>query len=319
MTAVQSRSDLAAHLQRATLLQAAAVALALFSIGFVGVWITRRTITQLDTLILGLDELEAGSYSREMELSASEEWREISQQFNALRKTLQQRESQLRVLNRVLRHNLRNDMNVVMAHAESVLANDETPEEISDDVEKIIATASRLIDTSDHARAFYEDLLSEGEREREPVDVVAIVEARVETLRAEFPGCNITVDLPESAWALDTTVLPIVVEEVVHNAIVHNDRPESERIVEVSVETLSDAGMVKIDVTDNGPGIPMVEEALLTDELEETPVEHGSGLGVWLVNWLVDQLDGTVEAHSGIDRGTTVSILVPAASDDPDS
>lgn len=314
----QSRDDIAAHLQQATLLQFGAVLLALLSVAVVGLWVSRTTIRQLDKLIDGLDDLERGSYDRDLDLSVTDEWTAISDRYNALGQTLQQRESQLQVLNRVLRHNLRNDMNVVTAHAESVLANDETPDDVAEDVEKIVATARRLIDTSEHARAFYEDLLTEGERDPKPVDAVPIVRTRVETLRAEFPECHIETDLPASAWALDTTVLPIVVEEIIHNAIVHNDRHESERTVAVSVSTLADSdlgsdGEVRIAVTDNGPGIPMVEEALLTDELEETPVEHGSGLGVWLVNWLVDQLGGTVEAHSGIERGSTVTIRVPAA------
>jgi signal transduction histidine kinase len=209
-------------------------------------------------------------------------------------------------------------MNVVTAHAESILASEEASESVTGNVEKIHATARRLIDTSEHARAFYEDLLSDGEREPVPTDVTAIIETRVETLRAEFPECTLETDLPERAMALDTTVLPIVVEELIHNAIVHNDRPADERTVAVSARvdregSLGDHGEVVVDVTDNGPGIPMVEEALLTDELEETPVEHGSGLGVWLVNWLVHRLGGTVEAHSGIERGTTVTVRVPAA------
>ncbi|MUV90670.1 sensor histidine kinase [Halapricum sp. CBA1109] len=313
-----SRAQLTRRLQTATLLQFGAVLVALLSVAVVGVWVSRTTISQLDSLVEGLDDLERGSYGRTLDLSVTDEWRTISDRYNGLSDTLQRRESQLQVLNRVLRHNLRNDMNVVTAHAESILANEEASESVTENVEKIHATARRLIDTSEHARAFYEDLLSDGEREPEPTDVTAIIETRVETLRAEFPECTLQTDLPERAMALDTTVLPIVVEELIHNAIVHNDRPADERTVAVSARvdregSLGDHGEVVVDVTDNGPGIPMVEEALLTDELEETPVEHGSGLGVWLVNWLVHRLGGTVEAHSGIERGTTVTVRVPAA------
>lgn len=321
VTVSQSRSSLTAHLQRATALQFGAVALVLLSLGAIGAWMSYTTISNIDELLDGFDDVEQGSYDRELSFSVSEEWEAIGESYNSLSKTLQRRESQLRVLNRVLRHNLRNDMNVVIAHAENILANDDTPADAAEDAEKILATANRLLATSDHARAFYEDLLSDGRREPGVVDAVSVVEARVRTLREAFPDCTIRVELPDSAPVLDTTALPVVVEEIVHNAIVHNDLPPSDREVTVAVENepesdLGPDGEVRIRVADNGPGIPMVEEALLTNRLEETPVEHGSGLGVWLVNWLVDQLGGTVEAHSGIERGTTVTVRVPAASDD---
>ncbi|WP_158855370.1 sensor histidine kinase [Halorhabdus sp. CUG00001] len=318
------RSTIAGRLTLATAMQFGGVFIALLAVSIVGVWISRTTLTRIRDLLEAAADLESGAYRTALDLGNIEEWRQLSERFNSLAETLEQRDSQLRVLNRVLRHNLRNDMNVITARAERALADDDTPASVKQDVEQIHETATRLINTSEHARTLYDDLLATPTQTIEPVDVTTIVEQRTERLAAEYPESTIETTLPECAWALDSTAVPIVVEEIVRNAIVHNDLPEAERTVTVTVEPEHDSTEcieteheTRIVVADNGPGLPMVEEALLTNQFEETPIEHGSGLGVWLANWLIDQLGGAVSVSTGIDRGTTVTIHLPAPATPP--
>ncbi|WP_181685337.1 sensor histidine kinase [Halorhabdus salina] len=318
------RSTIADRLTLATTLQFGGVVVALLAVGFVGLWVSQTTLTRIRDLLDASAALESGTYRTDLDLGDIDEWRQLSERFNSLARTLEQRDSQLRVLNRVLRHNLRNDMNVITARAERVLADDDTPASVQADIEQIHETATRLINTSEHARTLYDDLLATPKQAIEPVDVTAVVEQRTAMLAAEYSESTIETNLPEHAWALDSTTLPIVVEEIVRNAIVHNDLPEAERTVTVSVEPEQDPTdyvdterETRIVVADNGPGMPMVEEALLTDQLEETSVEHGSGLGVWLANWLIDQIGGVVSVSTGIDRGTTVTIHLPAPGTPP--
>ena len=306
----QDRESVDDRLLMATVVQAGAVGVALLSIALVGIWVSRTTLTHLNELIEGLTRLEAGDYDEEIDLGVTDEWAQISTQFNALAETLSQRESQLSVLNRVLRHNLRNDMSVILAHTEQILYEGEATE---DDVRKIRHTATNLIETSEHARAIYEELLSGAEVTRHPVDVARIVEDEVAALREDFPESTIETRLPEAAWALDTDSIPIVVDELCRNALLHNDLPEAEREVVVSLEAEPGTDTLRLTVRDNGPGLPPVEAELLTGEREETNIEHGSGLGLWVVNWLVDQLEGRVTLTADANRGTTVAVFLPAA------
>ncbi|CCQ32580.1 sensor histidine kinase [Halorhabdus tiamatea] len=322
VSVARSTASIARQLRVATMMQAGGIIVALLSIAVVGLWVSRTTFAQIQELSDALKALESGEYRTDLDLGIIDEWQRMSDRFNAVSTMLKQRDSQLRVLNRVLRHNLRNDMNVVTSHAERALAEEDVSPAVESDLEKIRSTALRLINTSEHARTLYDDLLTKPKQALEPVEVVSIVESRLDVLTSQFSAATIETDLPETAWALDSATLPIVVEEIVRNALLHNDLPESDRRVAVSVsrqevapEEVETTGEVRIDVEDNGPGIPMVEEALLTNQLEETSIDHGSGLGVWLVNWLLAQIGGTVTVSTGVDRGTTVSIHVPA----PDS
>jgi len=66
-------------------------------------------------------------------------------------------------------------------------------------------------------------------------------------------------------------------------------------------------------VSDDGPGVPDHELAVI-DEGAESALEHGSGLGLWLVDWGANTLGGDVTFDVD-ESGTTVTVTLPAATD----
>ena len=69
---------------------------------------------------------------------------------------------------------------------------------------------------------------------------------------------------------------------------------------------------ITITVWDNGDGIPKHEWKPIASG-EETPLEHGTGLGLWLVHWTVSLLGGEVSIES-VDSGTQVIVTLPRAT-----
>ena len=63
-----------------------------------------------------------------------------------------------------------------------------------------------------------------------------------------------------------------------------------------------------------GPGVDENEVAVVARG-EERPLEHGSGLGLWLVNWVVTRYGGSCQVETG-DAGTTVTLRLPALDTD---
>jgi signal transduction histidine kinase len=61
---------------------------------------------------------------------------------------------------------------------------------------------------------------------------------------------------------------------------------------------------VTVRVEDDGPGIPDDELGVVT-EGEETPLKHGSGLGLWIVQWGCRWL-GPDPEFEVTEKGTTV-------------
>lgn len=306
VTAGKERAAVSQATRPLQYMRAASVGFVLAVLAAFGLWLYRRIISQLTGLQAGLESLESGDYDIDIRLGGASEWQAIGAQLHAVADALNRRESQIRVLNRVLRHNLRNAMTVIKSESAKI-TRQTTAAELTKPAGHIDTKADDLLEIADHARAVEEEL-ARSISDREPGNAAAIVQDRVDVLRAEYPDATIEVDRPDSAWVKSGHIVSLVVDELCRNALKHNSQPEKDRTVEISV-TVREAE-VTITVADNGPGLPEVEHNLLTGEVEETPVYHGSGLGLWLVQWLVDAADGTATAETD-DHGTSITVTLP--------
>jgi len=226
--------------------------------------------------------------------------------------TRRQYEQRLEVANRLLRHNLRNDMAQVIGWAEVV--RDETEGHPAEAADTIIDVAEGVADLSERAREI-ERTLEVSDAAPTTVDAVPLVERVVDETRATTPA-TLSVDLPESlpVRAPSEDLLTSAVANLVENAVEHNDDDPS---VRVDADRADDR--VHLRVADDGPGIPDIERDTLTRRTE-TDLQHGSGLGLWLVSWVAESAGGDLSFASNDPRGT-VAILslppgAPAATDD---
>ncbi|MCW8173696.1 ATP-binding protein [Natrialba swarupiae] len=120
------------------------------------------------------------------------------------------------------------------------------------------------------------------------MDLAHSVNRLVSTLREQYPEATIDLDCPEQATATATESIDRAIRELVENAINHSDRETP--TIAVSIQTHGE--QVQVEIVDDGPGIPSEETKVLTREREVKPLYHGSGLGLWLVNWIVRRSKG---------------------------
>ncbi|MFC5279683.1 ATP-binding protein [Halorubrum rubrum] len=214
-----------------------------------------------------------------------------------------EREGLISVINRVLRHNMRNKMGVIIGYAE--MLESRLGGEDAEKATRIRDTADQLLDLTESARRLEE--YRELSPELEPVDIVPMLEDTVSELRIQYPEASVTIDAPDTAVVNAHDRLKTALWEVVENAAKHGGDPP---VVEIDV-TVTETGAT-IAVRDDGPGLPEMERDVLRSNVE-TPLVHGEGLGLWLVHWIVTSLDGELETTAG-DEGTTVAIRLPNAS-----
>ncbi|WP_241211174.1 ATP-binding protein [Halorubrum lacusprofundi] len=192
------------------------------------------------------------------------------------------------VLNRVLRHNLRNDMNVIGGFSE--VLEKRLSGENAELAERINRTSDRLSQLSESARKLSENM--DLAPELEPMDITPMVERAASQITERYPDADITVKMPSKIVAQSTLSLETAVWELLDNAAKHaGDYPE----VSVEVTTIEDR--VAIRIFDDGPGLPPSERSVLTTG-EETPLVHGQGLGLWLVYWIIEGLNGDLQLHN---------------------
>ena len=208
-------------------------------------------------------------------------------------------QQRLEVLNRVLRHNIRTETNLIQGYADLL----ETPEN-TETVATIKQHTREIVEVSDKSRAITE-LFREQQNGTDVVDLDDLLGECIETLGRSHPDVDVEYDSPDEHVGVDS-VLEAVCWNVIENAAVHNTNDDP--WVRIDVE--SDDSAVQISVADNGPGIDEYEQAVIT-EGTETPLKHGSGLGLWLIVWGAELADGSVQFENVEPTGSVVTLRVP--------
>jgi len=209
------------------------------------------------------------------------------------------RERLIGVLNRVLRHNLRNDMSVVAGLGDTIAA--AADGEIADWAETVTKKARGLISVSEKAQTAETAL--QGDPAPRPRDIVEVVEATVAELQEAHPETTIQYELPGAQEAIATDRLEMVLKELVDNAVAAG----ASQITVGVVPPDEPGGRTTVEVCDNGSGLPAMEARVLK-EASESPVDHASSFGLWMVNWLVTEMGGEVDVE--VEDGTTVIIAL---------
>jgi PAS domain S-box-containing protein len=228
------------------------------------------------------------------------------------------REQRLTVLNRILRHNIRTAINVVTGTTTLLedqlterMDGETLPTEIEDALETIRERAARVANQAEMAREV-ETILGE-ETGDELTSIDSVVSAARETAAALGASCTVTIDDAARNRTVDAE-LSRITEELVENAVQHHTRePEA---VDVSVDISIDGEEVILSVADDGPGLSE-QELVVVEEGDETELRHGSGLGLWLVNWLAISGGGSINATSD-DEGTVIRASLPLRGTVPD-
>jgi len=216
--------------------------------------------------------------------------------------------TQLQVLDRVLRHNIRNELNVILGNAE-ILRENASDQTIERRAGAITDAGERLLSQADKQRDIL-TLLLESSSER-PITLSSAVRDVVADLERRYPTADITVEIPAGFQVRTLRELEQAIEELVENAIIHSDRD----VAKVVVQAHHREQTVEIQVEDRGPGIPQVERQVITADAGIDALLHSRGMGLWLVDSIVTEAGGTLHFEDADPHGTIVTLVIPADTD----
>ncbi|UPW02045.1 HAMP domain-containing histidine kinase [Halorussus gelatinilyticus] len=211
------------------------------------------------------------------------------------------------VLNRLIRHNLRNDVQVLGGFAERLTTEVADPE--------LADVAGRVERKADDLGGMYEKVADiqqtiEGEAAAtRSVELGPVADEVVGEFREEYPAAGIGVSIPAGLSVRANEQLRRVLANLVENAADHHGGEAPS--VRLAAERSGDR--VEIRVADDGPGIPDDEVAVLTGDRDLTQLDHGSGFGLWLVKWVVDGYGGDLRFEESDSGGTVVAVTLDAA------
>lgn len=212
---------------------------------------------------------------------------------------LDSRNQLLRIFSRVLRHNLRNDMAVIQGHIDLLLEQVDTSQAEPD---RLRANVDRVLSLAEKSRQL--NRIAQEDPGFQEISVTERLETLTTELEAEHPEARFHTDLPDEVEITALPTLRTALAELLENAVEHGgEKPVCTVAVAQSPET------VQINVADSGPGLPAEERRVLRGE-PETALDHGQGVGLWIVYWVVNNHDGTIETSIAED-GTTITITLP--------
>lgn len=204
-------------------------------------------------------------------------------------------QQRLKVLNRLFRHNIRTGTNVILGHADSIETEEgETIKNEARQIEKLGEKSRRAIEIFDRAHS-----------ETEPQNLNTMVEGAIEKSRTVNPNAIFAFENPEKPISVPAIIQPAI-ENAIENAVVHVER----EIPEIEVSVTETENFAKLTIADNGPGISDYQLSVLESETE-TDLQHGSGLGLWIIKWGIELAGGTIQFETNGVGGTTVSLEVP--------
>ena len=230
------------------------------------------------------------------------ELRELANSLNEQRK-------QLELLNRVLRHDIRNDMSVILGWMETLDAHvDSEGEEVLD---RVLTSGQHVVELTDIAKTIVEAIFEGEDISLEPIELATLLETVIETRKETFDQATIRMDgHPPMVTVEANEMLSAIFRNLISNAVQHNDADEPM----VSISSQVDDDSVRIRVADNGPGIPDAQRDQIFASDEKGLDSQGTGMGLYLVTNLVDMYDGSVWIEHNEPRGAVFVVELPTSN-----
>jgi signal transduction histidine kinase len=227
-----------------------------------------------------------------------------------LREVHEQRED----LSRMISHDLRTPLGVILAQAKLIGRRSEGPEAVRSRADAIVTSAQRM--TAMLNDLVESALLEAGKLhlEREPVDLATMSRDLRGRLAAPYDGERIRIEV--AAGVPRVSADPARLERVLVNLFT-NALKYSEAGTEVVVRIGGDASGAVLEVEDRGPGIKPEDLPHLFERYFRALGHRryeGMGLGLYTARCLVEAHGGTIAVASEPGRGSTFRVRLPTAA-----
>ncbi len=281
------------------------------------VFLISHTFTRpLGNLVAGVRALEQGDYAYPLQAHGGDEVAEVTGTFDRMRKNLQKTQRELLDAERLatigrmassISHDLRHSLAAVVANAEFLCESNLTPGQREDLYAEIRIAVNQMTE-------LIESLL-EFSRTRESLrptygDVRSAVDRAVEGVKAhpEFQRIRIRISCegPTEGW-FDFKKL----ERALLNLLLNACEVVPAESGKIDIELKRKGESLEIRIKDNGPGIPESVRDRLFEPFVSYGKENGTGMGLTVVQKILQDHGGDVTVERTSASGTTFCANIP--------
>lgn len=217
----------------------------------------------------------------------------------------QRQREHLRVLHRLMRHNMRNDLMKVNGWTQMAATAVSREERMShaNRVKNILDSWEKMTGELKEVQKLIESESGKPDHKL-PGDFLPDI---VESQQSKHPEADISLTLD----APFTGRIPVYVQKAIIEAIDNAVAASTEETPTVGVTVANtDNNWIKITIADDGPGIPPAEAAVL-ETGQESALMHGSALGIWKIRMAVKQAGGNISVDD-LSNGTALQFQLPS-------
>ena len=281
------------------------------------VFLISHTFTRpLENLVAGVRALEQGDYAYPLQVSGGDEVAEVTGTFDRMRKNLQKTHRELLDAERLatigrmassISHDLRHSLAAVMANAEFLCESNLTPGQREDLYAEIRIAVAQMTDLIDS--------LLEFSRTRESLhpsygDIRSALDRAVQGVKAhpEFQRIRIRISGEGSTegW-FDFKKL----ERAFLNLLLNACEVVPAGSGKIDIELRRKGESLEIRIADNGPGIADAVRDRLFEPFVSHGKENGTGMGLTVVQKILQDHGGDVAVEQTSASGTTFRINIP--------
>ncbi|HLE49026.1 MAG TPA: HAMP domain-containing sensor histidine kinase [Patescibacteria group bacterium] len=262
-------------------------------------------IIPITKLQKGSREIASGNFNYEVSVENHDELGTLAKGFNQMASQLKARDikireltSTLKVLNKLLRHDLLNDLTIIQGNLEMFqdMKDKLQVETFIGDSQSAVARGMEFIKKM---RDLENSVLAGGELK--PVDVSKVISTVIEN----YPKMKITTTGAASVVADEA--ITSVFDNIIGNVQMHSGSDV------VNIEVNVSGKFVNIKIADEGKGIPDdVKVKLFTEGFKYGETGH-SGLGLYIVRMTVERYGGSITVTDNTPKGAVFIVRLPKA------
>jgi heavy metal sensor kinase len=290
----------------------------LIGAGLGGYLISRRALEPVDQITAAAESISISNLSDRLDVpETSDELQRLSETLNRMLMRLDASVQRMSQFTADASHELRAPLSVMRTTAELAVQGGRTNSEYHEDMAQILGEAERTTRLIDSLLLLARADAGQGGLQLELTDISTIVREVAQQGRgmALEKQVDFVANL-DSAPVLvrgDGEALRRLFFILIDNAIKYTRQGGR---VQVSVEALD--RHATIGVTDSGVGIsesdlPHIFDRFWRADKVRSRTEGGSGLGLSIARWIVDQHQGSIDVQSRPDRGSVFAVRIPLA------
>lgn len=286
-------------------------------LGSVLVFIISDTFTRpLSSLLAGVAALEKGDFRYPLKTDGKDEAAELSRAFDTMRESLLKTQQNLIESERLatigrmansISHDLRHSLAAIVANAEFLSERDLSPDQRDELYQEVQLAVHRMTELIDSLLEF-----SRTRASLHPTygNVRTALDNAVQAVRSnpEFHDTRVEIRQQGSCegW-FDHRKL----ERVFFNLALNACEAMPSRSGRIAIELDDDASRIDIRVSDSGRGIPEPIRNTLFEPFVSQGKENGTGLGLTVVQKIIQDHGGDIEIERTSMEGTVFHIILP--------